>query len=198
MKWGVSLPSSIEFWRVRSSNWCTTYSTGSTHVPRPTWHSHPIKSASAHTYRHRKKCTPSLLSSLPNFSSWWPFKVPFSIYRSVVRHICRLSTYTMRMCVRVSCQVVRRGIEETDLCSKWVHFQGLWLNLCGLWMDCSVSQGLAEGDTEVVGLRPSVFVCTPIVCSVCVCMIVWVSAVMHGVYKYVCVISLKCSVIHQS
>lgn len=61
-------------------------------------------------------------------------------------------------------------------------------------MDCSVSQGLAEGDTEVVGLRPSVFVCTPIVCSVCVC----VSAVMHGVYKYVCVISLKCSVIHQS
>lgn len=31
----------------------------------------------------------------------------------------------------------------------------------------SVSQGLAEGDTEVTGLCPSVFVCAAIVC-VCV------------------------------
>lgn len=80
MKWGVSLPSSIEFWRVRSSNWCTTYSTGSTHVPRPTWHSHPIKSASAHTYRHWKSAHPLYyrrsLTSLPGGLSRCPF--PFT------------------------------------------------------------------------------------------------------------------------
>lgn len=55
----------------------------------------------------------------------------------------------------------------------------------------SVSQGLVEGDTEVTGLCPSVFVWTAVVC-VCVC------AFMHGVYTYVCLISLKCAVIHQS
>lgn len=36
----------------------------------------------------------------------------------------------------------------------------------------SVSQGLVEGDTEVTGLCPSVFVWTAVVC-VCVCIYAW-------------------------
>lgn len=36
----------------------------------------------------------------------------------------------------------------------------------------SVSQGLAEGDTEVTGLCPSVFVCAAIV-GVCVCLYIY-------------------------
>ena len=44
----------------------------------------------------------------------------------------------------------------------------------------SVSQGLAEGDTEVGELCPSVFVCVPIVLFVCVylCMVYRVSLLL--------------------
>lgn len=47
----------------------------------------------------------------------------------------------------------------------------------------SVSQGLSEGDTEVAGLRPSVFLRS----TVC--------TFMHGMFTYVHVISTECAVI---
>ena len=59
----------------------------------------------------------------------------------------------------------------------------------------SGSQGLAEGDTEVTGLCPSVFVCAAIVYCVCLC--VCVCEFLLGVCTYVCVISRKRAVIHQ-
>ena len=55
MKWGLGLPFHVWFWRAPSNNWCTTYTTGSTHVPCPKWHSHPIKSAVTHTRKERTR-----------------------------------------------------------------------------------------------------------------------------------------------
>lgn len=59
-----------------------------------------------------------------------------------------------------------------------------------------VSQGLAEGDTEVTGLCPSVFVYAAI--GWCVCMHARVCVHVCTVCTRMSVISLKCAVIHQS
>lgn len=51
----------------------------------------------------------------------------------------------------------------------------------------SVSQGLAEGDTEVTGLCPSVFVCVAIVwCGVCVGVCMCVCVCIYACCVYVC------------
>lgn len=52
----------------------------------------------------------------------------------------------------------------------------------------SVSHGLAEGDSKVAGLCPSVFACAPLVCCVHPCI----------TCKITSVISPKCAAIHQS
>ena len=52
----------------------------------------------------------------------------------------------------------------------------------------SGSQGLAEGDTEVTGLCPSVFVCAAIVYCVCWCVCV-------RVYVHLCLVCARMSVL---
>ncbi len=85
----------------------------------------------SHTQRDTKRAHTlyyhDSLNSPPDSLSRCLFK-----FTQVLKSISAVYLHTEYVCGHIHGHIVRSHIEEA------VHSQGLWVNLCGQWMDCSL------------------------------------------------------------